>query len=291
VTEARKSPVLRAKLAVTSARIGASERQADALVAVGSVLGRAARRLLLRVHADERIPLPQPLVVAGTSFDVLDDLQAYTGLPDPVVAGLVQRRLDSFRAEWFLAPEELRADDWYYRATSAYLFGNAVHLHGADALVRLIEQEQPTSRRALDFGGGTGNLALALAALGWSVDHLERSALQKDFTRFRLTRYALEGRVTVLDDWEPLERDAYDLICAIDVLEHVHDLNGVVLDRLLPALRRDGTFVEASPFHRTLSNPMHHEHTHLDELLGSAGLTLAEVRDGYRVWRQPSTTP
>ena len=172
-----------------------------------------------------------------------------------------------------------------------YPFGNAVHLHGADVLVRLVEQQQPAPRNALDFGGGTGNLALALAALGWTVDHLERSALQKDFTRFRLTRYALEGTVKVLDDWEPLEQDAYDLICAIDVLEHVRDLDDVVLNRLLPALRRGGSFIEASPFHRTLSNPMHHEHTHLDKLLTSAGLTLADVRDGYRVWRQPSTTP
>ena len=40
------------------------------------------------------------------------------------------------------------------------------------------------------------------------------------------------------------------------------------LSRLLPALRSGGSFIEASPFHRTLSNPMHHEHTHLDELLG-----------------------
>lgn len=291
MTEARKSRVLRAKLAVASARIEASERRSDAIVAVGSVLGRTARRLLLRVHANEQIPLPQPLVVAGTSFDILDDLSAYTGLTDAVVARLVQRRLDSFRAEWFLTPEELRADDWYYRATSAYLFGNAVHLHGADDLVRLVEQELPVPQNALDFGGGTGNLALALAALGWTVDHLERSAVQKDFTRFRVPRYALEGSVRVLDDWEPLKRDAYDLICAIDVLEHVHDLDAVVLGRLLPALRSGGSFIEASPFHRTLSNPMHHEHTHLDKLLASAGLTLADRRDGYRVWRQPSTTP
>ena len=67
MTEARKSRVLRAKLAVASARIEASERRSDAIVAVGSVLGRTARRLLLRVHANEQIPLPQPLVVAGTS--------------------------------------------------------------------------------------------------------------------------------------------------------------------------------------------------------------------------------
>ena len=281
----RKGAVLRAKLAVAATLIGARVRRDDALVAAGSRFGKLGRRLLLRVHRNEHILLPPPLIVGDARFDVLVDLSGYTGLPDHVINRLVQRELDSFRVEWFLTPEELRSDDLYYRATSAYLFGNAIHLHGSNTLVSLVERHCGRSGRALDFGGGTGNLSLALAALGWSVDHLERSALQKDFTRFRATRYDLPGSVQVLDDWVPFEREVYDLICAIDVLEHVDQLEAVLTERLLPALRRGGVLVEASPFHRTLSNPMHHEHANLDEILVAGGMVLEDEASGYRIWR------
>jgi SAM-dependent methyltransferase len=278
-------PVLRAKLLVARTLSEAAAARDDVLVSTGSALGRLGRRLTLRPHLREVIRPPTPIELNGIRFDVAADLAAYTGLPLTAVDALLRRRIDSFRAEWHLTPTELRVDDWYYRATTAYLFGNATH--DPASLVATIEEHCGDARRVLDFGGGSGNLALALALApkGWSVDYLERSALQKDFVRFRIHRYGLGERVRVLDDWNRLESNTYDLVCALDVFEHLGDLD-TVLAELLPSIRLRGGLLESSPYVRNLSNPMHHEHQTLDSTLIVAGLELEVALPSGRLWRR-----
>jgi 2-polyprenyl-3-methyl-5-hydroxy-6-metoxy-1,4-benzoquinol methylase len=277
-------PILKAKLAVARARTEVHVRREEATAALGGALGRFGRRLALRPHRGERVELPPLVEVGDHRFDVVDDLVAYTGLPRAQVDDLVRRRSDSFRAEWFLTPPERRVDNWFYLSSTTYLFGNAVH----DPLpfLALLERVGATPGRVLDFGGGTGNLALALAAAGWDVEYLERSALQKDFVAFRADRHGLHERVRILDQWRRLKPDRYDAAFAVDVLEHIADLDAVLRKLLLPALREAGRLVESSPFIRTLSNPMHHEHTQLDMLLASEGFVVEVAGDGARVWRR-----
>jgi len=230
--------------------------------------------------------VPAPLECGDRSFDVRDDLAAYTGLPLNEVDRLLQRRTDSFRAEWYLTPPAVRRDEWFYRSSLTYLFGNAVHVHEQPELLATILGHTGSNGRALDFGGGTGNLALGLAAGGLTVDFLERSALQKDFVAFRLHRHGLGDSVRVLDDWEPLDPGAYDAVCALDVLEHLEHLDETLHDNLLPSIRSGGLLIESSPFVRNVSNPMHHEHAQLDELLRREGFVL-ETEDALcRVWRR-----
>lgn len=276
----------RARSLAGQGRLAFRVRRAELTVRLGGALGQAGRLVVLRAYRGEEVALPVRLVVGGTAFDILDDLAAYSGLPRGTVDSLVRRELDSFRTEWYLTPESLRSDDWFYRATSAYLFGNAVHLYENPELLSVIVRSCGERGCALEFGGGTGNLALALAALGWSVDYLERSALQKDFVAFRIDKYGLGDRVRVLDDWQPLERETYDLVCAIDVLEHVHDLRALLVDRLLPSIRADGYLAESSPFVRNVSNPMHHEHADLEVLLTSGGFQLQVATPECRVWHR-----
>jgi SAM-dependent methyltransferase len=277
---------LRAKLAIAKARIDAAEQVDAALVGVGSLLGRAGRRAILQVHRHEDVDLPTPFAVGDKVIDVARDLQEYTGLPAGVVEDLLRRRANSFRAEWFLTPEGQRADSWFYLSSAMYLFGNAAH--DPTPLMALVEDLAPSpAGRILDFGGGSGNLALALAASGWSVDHLERSALQKDFVSFRGSRYGLSDRLRVLDHWRPLDRDAYEIVLAIDVLEHVENLDELLRSELLPAIRPHGRLVEASPFVRNLSNPMHHEHGNFEEVMTRSGFAVeAEGPADLRVWRR-----
>ncbi|HEY7792574.1 MAG TPA: class I SAM-dependent methyltransferase [Gaiellaceae bacterium] len=258
----------------------------EAMVRVGGSLGRLGRRVVLRVHAGEDVPVPPPLVSGGRSFDVRDDLAAYTGLPLDEVDELLRRRTDSFRAEWYLTPPGIRRDAWFYRSSLTYLFGNAVHVHEQPELLATILRHTGSSGRALDFGGGTGNLALGLAAGGLDVDYLERSALQKDFVAFRVHRHGLGDQVRVLDDWELLPREAYDAVCALDVLEHLEHLDESLRGNLLPSIRPGGLLIESSPFVRNVSNPMHHEHGQLDELLADAGFVLEADDPMCRVWRR-----
>ena len=276
--------ILEAKLAIARARIAVAQRSEEATVALGSSLGRFGRRLVLRLHRHEEIALPEPFVVGDHRFDVMTDLRRYTELPLERVEALVKRRADSFRAEWFLTPPGQRFDNWFYLSSTTYLFGNAAH--DAVPVLDAIHQTSAGTGRALDFGGGAGNLALGLAASGWSVDFVERSALQKDFVTFRVMEHGMTDSVRVLHNWQPLEVDAYDLVCAIDVLEHVEQLRSLLRENLLPAIRLGGALVESSPFSRTLSNPMHYEHSDLEETLVVQGFALERSTANCRIWRR-----
>jgi 2-polyprenyl-3-methyl-5-hydroxy-6-metoxy-1,4-benzoquinol methylase len=244
--------------------------------------------LLLAPHRREEIQRPLALTVAGHSFDVVDDLCAYTRLPLERVEELVRRRHESFRSEWQSFPEPLRTDHWYYLASRTYLFANAIHLHGQETLLNQLLDQVPPGATALDFGGGTGNLSLALAATGRKTAYLELSAVQRDFVRFRTARHDLAEQLEVLDWWDPMPLGAFDVAFALDVLEHIPDLERRLRQELLPALRPGGLLVEASPFVRSLSNPMHHiEGAALDDALASARFTLESSSAGLRVWRRP----
>jgi SAM-dependent methyltransferase len=241
-------------------------------------LYRQADRLSARPFRHERMARP--------SGPVLDDLAAYTGLPTTVVEDLVLRREPvDFRAEWHATPPALRDDHWFYLSSKTYLFGNAIHFPDdteIDAVAELLVGQETV----LEFGAGSGNLALGLAERGLTVVADEVSALQRDFIRFRVTRHGLDERLSVLDPWTAPAAASVDAITAFDVLEHLPDGHATLQDRLLPALRPGGVLIENSPFVRNMANPMHHQDWGMDAYLRDRGLALEHTgADGTRVWR------
>lgn len=268
-------------------RIEARERSDQLATTLGQLGTQVSTRLLLYPHRAETIRVPAPLEVGGRVFDVVDDLVAYTGLDRTLVESLIRREPDSFRAEWQMLPPRLRQDRWYYLSSRTYIFANAVHVHESTRLLDAIFELAPPPACILDFGGGTGNLALALAGRGYDVTYRELSALQKDFVRFRVAKHALESSFEILDDWSPLPHDRFDLVCALDVLEHLPDLKTELTERLLPSIRSGGHLLESSPFIRNLSNPMHHEDdVNLSMFLQERGFVLIRDDVGGRAWRR-----
>jgi 2-polyprenyl-3-methyl-5-hydroxy-6-metoxy-1,4-benzoquinol methylase len=270
---------------VARARSAAAAASAadDAAWSVGGRLARAASTLLLFPYRHEHVDVPAPLAAGGARLDVVDDLVRYTSLSRAQVEALLSRRHENFRVEWITVPPALRDDTWFYLSSRLYLFANAVHVHDSPRLVDDVAALVPDGGRVLEFGGGTGNLALALAARGVLVDYLELSALQKDFVRFRVDLHGLHDRVAVLDWWSALVPDAYDLVCAFDVFEHLPQVPPT-LDRLVASMRPHGLLVESSPFSASLSNPMHHDDPGFDRLLQARGLELVRTRPDHRVW-------
>jgi SAM-dependent methyltransferase len=255
------------------------------VVSIGTTLGRAAVRILLALHGRERIESPAPLIVGDHTFDVFSDLIEFTGLPRETVLTLLGRQIDSHRVEWHLFPRKARSEEWFYRSSRTYLFANAVHSYSELAVE--LSNLVPAGGRILDYGGGTGNFTLALAALGFDVDFLEISAVQKDFVRFRVRKHGLEDHVTVLDDWVPLDRGRYDFLCAMDVLEHLPRLEQTLRELILGSLKQDAGIVELSPFVRNFANPMHFEHgDDLDDVLNRAGFRIASDSPERRIWRR-----
>ena len=95
-------------------------------------------------------------------------------------------------------------------------------------------------------------------------------------------KHRLGGSIRVLDQWTSLDVDAYDLVCAFDVLEHVEDL-AATLKCLLAATRTSGMLAESSPFVRNAWNPMHHESAaQFDRIMEKSGFVLAHTGEHFR---------
>jgi 2-polyprenyl-3-methyl-5-hydroxy-6-metoxy-1,4-benzoquinol methylase len=269
-----------------------ARRKRDELIwrspALAERLFWAARRVARLPWRHEAVALPTPLSAGGVELDVLSDLVAYTGLPREHVERELALRVDtSFRTEWYATPPPLRRDHWFYLSSKGYLFGNAIHFPDASFFERFVAPYVSNAGRVLDFGAGTGNLALLLAVRGLTVHATELSALQRDFIRFRIARHDLDGRLTVGDWWEELPRGHYELIVAVDVLEHLPDCRRELETQLLPSLAPRGMLVENSPFVVNTSNPMHHEDFGLQPFLRESGFELVEDGgENTRVWRR-----
>ena len=89
----------------------------------------------------------------------------------------------------------------------------------------------------------------------------------------------------ILDWWTPLDPASYDVVCALDVFEHIPDLPETV-ERVVNALADGGALVESSPFVVNESNPMHHDDPGFDDLLRAHALDLAHAADDHRFWRK-----
>lgn len=183
------------------------------------------------------------------------DLCAYTGLPPEAVDRYFRREKgfrirNEFDAVRPRSEAELR---WFYRSCRTYVFSTA-----CDApWDKLLSFARP-GMRALDYGGGAGVNALALARRGCSVTYIDLGVLASDFARFRARRHGLPIRVIepfvesggapILDPVEAVGGE-YDLIVLKDTLEHIPDYERT-LRRLIGRLAPGGLILENTPFKR-----------------------------------------
>lgn len=258
----------------------------DRLPELAGLLYRTADAVAATPWRGERNDLPPAIEIAGRRIDVVDDLLAYTGLSrDDVEAELRTRSRLNFRGEWHATPPGLRSDHWFYLSSKSYLFANAVHFADSSVADR-VSAHVVSNGRVLDFGGGAGQLTLALAARSLRPSYTDTNAIQRDFLRFRLARHDLDELVDVLDPWRPLGTCTFDAIVAIDVLEHLPNVLDVLRQTLLPALKPGGVLLEDSPFIVNASNPMHHDDPGMDAALEAAGLQVVERASELRIWRR-----
>ena len=83
--------------------------------------------------------------------------------------------------------------------------------------MRLISHIVPGS--AIDIGGGQGYWAIKLAQLGWIVNIVEKSELARKDAVF-LTKTASD-KIRIYSTIEGLEKESMELLCALEVLEHI----------------------------------------------------------------------
>lgn len=160
-------------------------------------------------------------------------------------------------------PDEIRR---YYSETTEYLID--LGRWNATETFKLIINHLPDVQglKVLDFGGGTGSLALLLHKRGADVDYLDLPGVISDFARFRS-----DGRLNFIDSLLD-KSQTYDLIVAIDVFEHLPDLPEQ-MTMIAEALKPDGTLFFSNNFGQLDLFPQHIDWSkRWPELLAAAGL-------------------
>ena len=100
--------------------------------------------------------------------------------------------------------------------------------------------------RALDAGCGTGTMLGHLETLGPAVG-LDRAAAAVRFCRSRGRNRVVQGSAGAL----PWDDEAFDLVCALDMLEHIED-DGVALEEMGRVCRPGGRILITVPAYRFL---------------------------------------
>jgi len=178
----------------------------------------------------------------------LAELAEYTGSPIDAVEERCRRAVDEQREQW---EERERTDEAslteFYNGCEAYVY-ELLWWHAlqqGDAPIwnaRLVDIARRFGARSfLDFGAGVGTNAILLAREGLDVTCADVSAVLERCARWRLERRDLTAAFIDLKR-ESLPPETYDLISAVDVLEHVADPLQT-LRELRAALRPGGVLV------------------------------------------------
>ena len=163
-------------------------------------------------------------------------------------------------------PDTLEEVRRFYSETTEYLFDLA-NWNASNTFKEVINYlPQVDGLKVLDFGGGTGGLALLLHKRGANVDYLDLPGLVTEFAKFRSN-----GRINFIDSLAD-KSEVYDLILAISVFEHLPDLPEQ-LKLIAQALKRDGILFFQNNFGQLELHPQHIDwRQKWPDLLARAGL-------------------
>lgn len=193
------------------------------------------------------------------TFDVCDDLKAFTGLGDQeFMDRLTRKGIFHFEGEHkFWNPKTNTELAWYYSTSVNYLFANALHGVWEGKIKPLT---QPQFSPVLDYSGGVGNNVIYLAERGVECQYFGIGMMEYRFAQYRVRKRGLGNLVTFVEpysersNWKfdpinaPLPRDgSLGSIIAMDVLEHIPDYH-VVVAAMVESLKVGGGIVEVTPF-------------------------------------------
>jgi 2-polyprenyl-3-methyl-5-hydroxy-6-metoxy-1,4-benzoquinol methylase len=148
--------------------------------------------------------------------------------------------------EWEAEPRDsVHEVEAFYRLTRSNLFENlwshATEPAAHAANVALLDYAQQIGAlEYLDFGAGVGSTAILFAQHGFKVTLAEISPLALAFARWRLQRRGLSAEFIDLNH-QPLPRERYAFVTAVNVLEHLFD-PAVEVQPISAALVENGVF-------------------------------------------------
>ena len=159
----------------------------------------------------------------------LRELSEYLDLPVEEAERRCERAVDAQRDLWNEKSRDSKeALVEFYNECDAYLYEllwwHALQQGLAPAWnARLVEiAREHKTKRYLDFGGGIGTNAILLGQRGIDVTVADVSNVLQKFAAWRLERREIPATLIDLKT-NDLEPESYDLVSAVDVLEHVPD--------------------------------------------------------------------
>ena len=215
---------------------------------------------------------PKPVATAGESLDkdqteYVEDIMAFTKTTREQVRERMKKGSEPLKQEWL---------DWekqgpmtedriakFYKQTTNYIYElGEWHLfvdnkrESDQQLVADMQKKQP--KNILDFGGGVGLMAVPLARAGFDVTLADLDGTSLDFAKFRADRHGDKLKIWK-SDVEPMPPDAkYDVILALDVLEHLpKETLHQIVDKLVKLKHAKTEIIISAPFGRTAVHPMH----------------------------------
>src|SRR5512139_2489001 len=217
-------------------------------------------------------PVAPPTTVASETLDkdqaeYVEDVMAFTKTTRDQVRERMKKGSEPLKQEWL---------DWekqgpmtedriakFYKQTANYIYElGEWHLfvdnkrESDQALVEDMKKKQP--KNILDFGGGVGLMAIPLARAGFDVTLADLDGTSLDFAKFRADRHGDKLKIWK-SDVEPMPPDAkYDVILALDVLEHLpKETLHQIVDKLVKLKHAKTEIIISAPFGRTAVHPMH----------------------------------
>jgi 2-polyprenyl-3-methyl-5-hydroxy-6-metoxy-1,4-benzoquinol methylase len=151
----------------------------------------------------------------------------------------------------------------FYKQTTNYIYELGewhlfVHDKRESDMALVAEMKQKAPKNILDFGGGVGLMAFPLARAGFDVTLADLDGTSLDFARFRAERHGDKMKFWK-SDVEPMPPDKkYDVILALDVLEHLpKETLHQIVDKLVKLKHAKTEIIISAPFGRTAVHPMH----------------------------------
>ncbi len=196
--------------------------------------------------------------------ELMADLEKYTKKPE---AELVQKLMMGqrlMREEWNAKkPKKYDEIKQFYKETENYLY-DLTHYHLTERRQTDIEKTAQVMflkpKNVIDFGCGIGQQGLMLARKGIDVTLADLKSKTLDFAKYRFETHKVKFKIweTDIEDMPPDKK--YDVILALDVLEHIpkHILK-IYVEKLIKLKHKNTKVITELVYGRTAEHPMHHD--------------------------------
>ena len=201
------------------------------------------------------------------------DLSQFLNMPLPKIQAKMQQGQATVAEDW---KTHTGSTDDFYRNNENYLFDLAVFnqqpSYFQDRLGQLVNIK---GLKILDIGCGIGTVVFGMGEQGNEVTGWDINKRAIDFCEFKKQKYNLKGTFTT----EKPDFSQFDFIIAVDVLEHIENLEAFITD-LAAGMKKGTKFYHSDYFPRGEAWPMHFEDNEkiLKDLLNRVSLIVWDAR-------------